>query len=104
MRLPAGARVLVLLGSANRDETQFSDPDRFSVMRERRRHLAFGGGVHHCLGSILARLEAEIAIESFLSINSILEFADDLNDIALVDSIQLRGPKSLRFTRTHLST
>jgi len=99
-KLPAGARVLVLLGSANRDESRFSDPDHFNVMREHCRHLAFGAGIHYCLGGTLARLEAEIAIASFLSINSTLIFADDLNDVALVDSIQLRGPKSLRFTRT----
>ena len=63
-RLPAGANVAVLIGSANRDERRFPDPDRFDVEREPRGHLAFGFGEHFCLGSALARLEARVALES----------------------------------------
>lgn len=53
--LPAGARVGVVLGSANRDESVFDDPDRFDLHRSPNRHIAFGGGPHFCMGSWAAR-------------------------------------------------
>jgi cytochrome P450 len=55
---PGGAHLLVLYGAANRDETAFANPDRFDIQRGAGRHLAFGHGIHFCLGSGLARLEA----------------------------------------------
>jgi cytochrome P450 len=58
--------VLVVLGSANRDEAQFATPDELDVMRRPNRHLAFGFNVHFCLGAPLARLEGRIAIETLL--------------------------------------
>jgi cytochrome P450 len=59
--------VLCWLGSANRDERVFERPDVFDVARERNPHLAFGFGVHYCLGANLARLEARVAIEALLA-------------------------------------
>jgi cytochrome P450 len=56
--LPAGTRVLVMYGSANRDERRFPDPDRFDVRRDATGHLGFGRGIHRCVGIHLARLEA----------------------------------------------
>lgn len=56
--LPAGTRVLLMYGSANRDERRFPDPDRFDVRRDSAGHLSFGRGVHLCVGLHLARLEA----------------------------------------------
>jgi cytochrome P450 len=55
--VPRGARIAVLLGSANRDPQVFSEPDRFDVSRDPNPHLAFGAGVHFCLGGPLARME-----------------------------------------------
>ena len=65
-RIPAEASVVVLLGSANRDERRFPEPDRFDVMRDTRGHVAFGFGAHFCLGASLARLEAKAALEALV--------------------------------------
>jgi cytochrome P450 len=63
-RLEAGERVTVLIGSANIDDSEFPEPDRVDFERPANRHLAFGGGVHRCLGSHLARLELRVALET----------------------------------------
>jgi cytochrome P450 len=66
--IPAGSQLLVLLGSANRDETQFPDGDRLDLdRRNARNHLAFGFGAHYCLGAPLARLELRIFLEILTS-------------------------------------
>ena len=65
-RLAAGAAVFCLLNAANRDAERFADPDRFDIMRSDKKHLAFGGGVHSCLGAPLARLQIEIALSALL--------------------------------------
>ena len=62
-RIPKGAYVAPLLGSANRDERRFPDPDRFDIDRDPQGHVGFGFGKHFCLGASLARLEARIALE-----------------------------------------
>jgi cytochrome P450 len=65
--IPRGELVLAVLGSANRDERHFEDPDVLDLARDPNKHLAFGrGGVHHCLGAPLARMEGQIAISAFL--------------------------------------
>ena len=65
--IPRGELVLAVIGSANRDERQFEDPDALDITRDPNRHLAFGrGGVHHCLGAPLARMEGQIAISALL--------------------------------------
>lgn len=65
-RIPAGARVLVLFGSANRDDRHYRDPDTFIGTRNPVDHLAFGSGVHFCLGAHLARLELRLLMRAFL--------------------------------------
>jgi cytochrome P450 len=65
--IPKGETVLCLLGSANRDPAAYPDrPDRLDITRPNVRPLSFGGGIHHCLGAQLARIEAEIAISTLL--------------------------------------
>ncbi len=63
VKLEAGEHVMMLLGAANLDESEFPDPDTIDFERPANRHLAFGGGVHRCLGSHLARLEMRVALE-----------------------------------------
>jgi cytochrome P450 len=66
-RIPKGETVLCLLGSANRDPAVYPDhPERLDIRRPNVRPLSFGGGIHHCLGAQLARIEAEIAIRTLL--------------------------------------
>jgi cytochrome P450 len=61
--IPAGTSLIFLIGAAHRDPRQFEDPNRFDIHRLHNRHLAFGGDAHSCLGSTLARLEGQIAIQ-----------------------------------------
>jgi cytochrome P450 len=64
--IASGDRLMLLVGAANRDPTVFDRPDAFDVTIERRPHMAFGHGIHFCVGAALARLEARVAIEAML--------------------------------------
>lgn len=64
--IPAGSRVMLLWGAANHDDREFPDPERFDIGRGATRHLGFGHGIHFCIGSSLARLEARVAFEELL--------------------------------------
>jgi pikromycin synthase len=72
-----GTPVRLLLGSANRDPARYDDPDRFDIHRQSIRHLAFGRGLHVCLGSALGRLEAQIAVTAVLQRFPDLTLVDD---------------------------
>jgi cytochrome P450 len=63
--VPAGGRMLLLVGSANRDGRAFADPDRYDLDRDTANSISFGAGRHYCLGANLARLEATIAVRGF---------------------------------------
>jgi cytochrome P450 len=89
----AGSGIMILYGSANRDERQFPNPDTFDVMRNSRDHLAFGFGIHHCIGAPLARLEARIAMDAFLRRFPRVQLSDQPRE--WIDSFVMRGPKSL---------
>ncbi|MGE2730798.1 cytochrome P450 [Mycolicibacterium vaccae] len=67
VRIPEGSRVLLVWGAANHDEREFPDPERFDVTRRAQRHASFGHGVHFCMGSGLARLEARLAFEQWFT-------------------------------------
>jgi cytochrome P450 len=64
--VPAGSALLLMAGSANRDERHFDEPDRFDIHRKPGGHLTFGRGTHFCLGASLARLEGRVALEEIL--------------------------------------
>jgi cytochrome P450 len=64
--VPAGSVILAVVGAANRDENRWEDPERFDVFREPVSNIAFGHGIHFCLGAALARIEGRIALEEFI--------------------------------------
>ena len=64
--VPSGAKVVLLIGSANRDPACFPEPDRLDLQRSAGRHASFGAGAHYCVGAGLARVETEIALEMLL--------------------------------------
>jgi cytochrome P450 len=73
--IPAGKLVLTMIGSANRDPKYFKDPNRFDIARAPNPHIAFGHGIHFCLGASLSHLEGKIAIPDLLSRLSAFELA-----------------------------
>ncbi|HXZ86769.1 MAG TPA: cytochrome P450, partial [Myxococcota bacterium] len=91
--LRAGEKVALLLASANRDERQFPEPDRFDIERDASGHLGFGIGIHFCLGASLARLEARLALEALLE--RIPEYRVDPAGARRVHAASVRGFASL---------
>ncbi len=95
--IPKGSRVMFLLGAANHDPRKFPEPDRFDISRDTQGHVAFGHGVHFCLGAPLARLEAKVVFEELFRRVRRLAFAPGQEDsIAWGRAFVVRGPKSLR--------
>jgi len=95
-KIPKGAFVAPLLGSANRDERRFSDPDRFDVTRDTQGHVGFGFGKHFCLGASLARMEARVALEALVPE---LPRLTRERPLELIDSFLVRGPRRLAVRR-----
>jgi cytochrome P450 len=89
-----GRVVLAWIGSANRDERRFPEPDRFDIERTPNPHIAFGNGIHFCLGAPLARLEARVALAAILERLPDLARVDDA-PLAPVEGMIVHGVKSL---------
>ena len=89
-------QALLLLGAANRDPAHFSDPDRLDITRQENPHLTFGHGIHHCLGAPLARVEAQIAINSMLHRMPDIHLSTD--QLEWRDMLTLRGLQALPVT------
>lgn len=83
-KIPEGAAITLCMGSANRDEKRWTDPDRFDIHRPRRAHISFAGGIHSCLGMHLARVETKAMLNSLF---------DRVTDLQLVpgESTQIAG-------------
>src|SRR5262245_43212550 len=94
--IPRGSLVLTAIGAANRDPAHFSDPDRLDITRRDNRHIAFGFGIHFCLGAPLARLEGQIAIGTLLRRMPGLQLAT--STLEWRESSTLRGLKRLPVT------
>lgn len=96
--IPKGAKVLLSIGAANHDPRHFDHPERFDIAREMEGHLAFGFGVHFCLGARLARLEARVALEEILK--RLPDYAVDEAGVGVVHAGNVAGLATLpiRFT------
>ena len=89
-------RVFLMINAANRDPRQFEEPDRVDIRREPNRHIAFGYGLHFCVGAPLARLEAQIAIPALL--RRLPDLALTPDPLPWLDSLVFRGVRSLPLT------
>ncbi|MDP1852515.1 MAG: cytochrome P450 [Candidatus Planktophila sp.] len=93
--IPQGELVLPMLSSANRDESVFENPDRFDIRRDTRKHLAFGRGVHVCLGAPLARIEGQEIIKEILLRFPNIALKDPTIELSWRKDVALRGLISL---------
>jgi cytochrome P450 len=91
--VPAGSAIVFLVGSANRDERQHPDGERFDVRRPASHHLTFGHGIHFCLGAALARLEGRVALEEILK--RFPEWEVDAAGAKLASTTTVRGWEKL---------
>jgi cytochrome P450 len=96
--IPAGETVFLCLAAAHRDPRRFPSPDRFDVTRSDNAHLAFGHGIHHCLGSALARLETEVAVSTLLHRFPDLALAVPADQLTWRPSFRSRGLRELPVT------
>ncbi len=94
-RIGRGDPVLVALSSANRDPSRFGHPDRLDLGRDSSGHLAFGHGIHYCLGAPLARLEAEIAFSHLLTRFGSMRLAVPAGSLRWRPSTLIHGLESL---------
>jgi cytochrome P450 len=94
-QLKKGDMVMIMLASADRDERQFTNPDELDIARSLNRHIAFGQGIHICLGAPLARLEGDIAFTTLLRRMPNLQLGVPREEVRWRDSSHLRGLRSL---------
>ena len=95
--IPTGAQVIICLASANRDAARYASPERLNIDRADSRHLAFGHGIHHCLGAPLARMEGRLALGSLFRRFPELRLAVDIDQLhwGHGDGLVLRGLSEL---------
>jgi cytochrome P450 len=93
--LPAGFPIFVILAAANRDPAQFPEPERFDITRDPNEHLAFGEGIHFCIGAPLARLESQIAFSAMMERFPKLRLRDPNAKLEYKGSYFLRGLAAL---------
>jgi cytochrome P450 len=94
VQIPAGSNVQVLIGSANRDESRFDDPDRFDIHRPPRQHMSFAFGPHRCLGMHLARMETKVVMDALLDRLPDLRLDPAGEDVQIVGR-EFRAPRRL---------
>jgi cytochrome P450 len=92
-----GDFVCLAYGSGNRDERQFPDPDRYDIRRKPRGHLGFGGGVHACLGTAIARLSVKIAFEELHQ--GVPDYRRVQEELPWMPSSTFRSPLRLELAR-----
>ncbi|MFF0087061.1 cytochrome P450 [Streptomyces canus] len=93
--IPAGSTVLIALADADRDPQRFKNPDRFDILRDTRGHIAFGHGLHHCLGAPLARMEGRIAVRTLLERCPGLRADADEAELPWIPGLLIRGVRTL---------
>jgi cytochrome P450 len=93
--IPRGHLVMAVLGSANRDERHFKEPDTLDLGRTPNKHLSFGLGIHYCLGAPLARLEGQIALQTLVNRFPKLRLARPVESLPWRTGFIIRGPKRL---------
>ncbi|EMY32635.1 cytochrome P450, partial [Arthrobacter crystallopoietes BAB-32] len=96
--IPEGGQLLLLMGSANRDESRFADGEVFDISRSNaREHLSFGYGIHYCLGNMLAKLQAKIALEEIARLAPNLKL-EDPEAIGFRENLSFRVPETVPVT------
>lgn len=97
--ITAGDQLLLVMGSANRDETLFPEGEQFDIQRTNaREHLSFGFGLHYCLGNMLAKLQGRIVLEEVLENAPDLELSVDPDSIAFGENLSFRAPVAVPVT------
>jgi cytochrome P450 len=91
VQVPAGAQVMLMIGAANRDPSQFGNPDEVQLDGGARPHVSFGKGTHFCVGTALSRLEAEIALNALLDRFGTIELRDPEHSAVYADNAILRS-------------
>lgn len=101
-KIPAKEQVIVVLASANRDERKFTNPDTLDIQRTDNRHIAFGYGIHYCLGALLARMEGKIAVNTLLRRIPNIDLNVLMNQLEWRPSLVARGVISIpvKFNRS----
>ena len=93
--IPRGEMVMVVIASADHDPERFPNPDALDITRQDNKHLAFGKGIHFCLGAPLARMEGQIAINTLLRRMPNLRLKDSPESLSWRTGLVLRGLKGL---------